>query len=214
MIDILDQYVQALDGLIAAHGYPLLIVSMMMECIPVIGLVFPGLTILTLSGYYAGIGVLDVRIVCLCSILGITVSDTVSYFVGRMVVTRSERARRATMRLVGRSEMLQNRSLGYLLFIFHFAPYSRSVVPVALGMRQYRFRRWLVVDFTSAALFSLVMIVVGYFVGMQSHPAEQATSLTTRIQSLFAIAFVIWCAPVLIRFVIEWIRRRRNGIAG
>ena len=127
-----------------------------------LGTFFEGETTILVAGIFAKLGFLKLNKVMLCSFIGTFVGDCSFFFLGkyfgRSVIGRYEFLRSRTA--LSNKIIHQYRHL--ILFIIRFLAGFRSIILVLLGCANVRTSRFLIIDFTSSLVWSVLVSFIGY----------------------------------------------------
>ena len=166
----MDDIVQATLAVIAAHANwapAIVFVTTFGESFAFLSLVFPGTTLLVAAGTLMSGGTLPYTPVLVGAVLGATLGDSVSYWIGRRFGGNIARlwpfSRYPDM--LPRGIRFFARHGGKSIFIGRFFGPVRAIIPLAAGvMRMSRPRFW-VANVTSALVWAPMLLFVGDAVG-------------------------------------------------
>lgn len=166
----MDDIVQATLAVIAAHANwapAIVFVTTFGESFAFLSLVFPGTTLLVAAGTLMSGGTLPYTPVLVGAVLGATLGDSVSYWIGRRFGGNIARL----WPFSRYPDMLPNgirffaRHGGKSIFIGRFFGPVRAIIPLAAGiMRMSRVRFW-VANVASALVWAPMLLFVGDAVG-------------------------------------------------
>lgn len=144
-----------LHELIRQFGYPALILGTFLE----------GEVSLLLAAYLAVRDYLEIEWVALCAFLGTFASDQLWYHLGRRH-GRALLARKPRWQPLGeRANALLRRHPDLWVLGFRFLYGLRTVMPLAIGLSGYSWRRYLLLDAIGAALWAGGLSLLAYRVG-------------------------------------------------
>ncbi|NQD94308.1 DedA family protein [Pseudomonas sp. CrR25] len=179
-----------LEDLLRQFGYPALILGTFLE----------GEMSLLLAAYLALRGYLRIEWVVLCAFCGTYASDQLWYFLGR-------RHGRAILARRPRWHTLGDRALGHLrrypdlwVLSFRFLYGMRTVMPLAIGLSGYPWRRYLLLDGIGAAVWAAALGYAAYQLG---------AALEVVLGDLRRYQLYLFGALLLIVAAVWWRRRRR-----
>lgn len=198
------ELVQTLFG---RWGYLVIFLGTCLENMMFLGLVVPGVVVLLLAGWFAGSGLLDVRLALGVAILGTSLGDTVSYLAGRFG-WRKALARAEQMPFMGTVRSTFMRRTGLFVLSYHFLGYTRLLGPLTAGALRLPFRRWWVLDALGAALWTTTYVMIGYIVGrlgISFETAKENVELLDRI--LLVVVIVALTAFLLLRSRVHTLAR-------
>lgn len=194
---MLDNYFDFIDRFVQNYGYLTIFVGLMLENTLGLGLVFPGMLILIMGGYYAGAGDLHIALVIVSALTGTIAGDNTSYLMGRYGIIELPFIKRFGAEL-NRIEENIRRNTERFLVLFHFPVYSRMIVPAFLGILHFNVRKWLVLDGIGALLFTTVFAMAGYIFGRTAKSLDEALDISQYIQWTFLVVFIWWLISVVL----------------
>ncbi|MCB0279435.1 MAG: hypothetical protein KDD94_08035 [Calditrichaeota bacterium] len=193
---MLSDYLNWVGNFVEEWGYVAVFLGMMLENVVGLGLIFPGLFILIMGGYYAGVGNLNLISTLVSGYFGVLVGDNISYAFGRYGLIKISILKRLSPRLRLIEESIRGNTEKFLFF-FHFPVYSRMILPTFLGILKFNVWRWLILDSFGALLFSATFSVVGYIIGKTANTLDVAINTSNYIQWAFFILFAWWLFSVI-----------------
>jgi membrane protein DedA with SNARE-associated domain len=194
-----------LDGLLNASTWIVLsLVGLIVfaEDALFVGFVLPGETAAILGGVAASRGHVALAAVLAVVLAAAVVGDSVGYEVGRHLGTRILRwhvleDRRAR---IDRARDLLARRGGTAVFLGRWTAFFRAVMPALAGTARMPYRRFLAFNVAGGVLWSVTVVLVGYFAG-ESY---------ARIEKLVGRGAAIVIAAVVVVAGVVWqVRRRR-----
>ncbi|MCU1528149.1 MAG: DedA family protein [Frondihabitans sp.] len=173
------------------------------------GLLFPflpGDSLLFTAGLLASSGVLHVPVwlVIAVAFVAAVLGDQVGYWLGHRFGRRlfKPEARILKTRHLEEAEAFFARYGGAALVLGRFVPVVRTYVPLAAGTSLFRYRTFLVWNLTGAALWTIVVSVLGVVLG-------QIAFVRNHIDVLAILVVVVSVLPIVISGLIRWSRSRR-----
>jgi membrane protein DedA with SNARE-associated domain len=164
------------------------------ESMLIIGILIPATALLLFTGGLLGSDVLPVAPILFWGIVGATVGDAVSFWLGRWVGPTILRWRilkrhRAT---VARARLFFYR-YGFLsIFFGRFLGPIRSTIPTVagvMGMAQWRFQ---IANLLSAIVWVPMMLLPGYLAAKSVEAAQTANNLTLYIGGGLSVVVGVW----------------------
>ncbi len=182
---------------ISAYGYYAVLVGAIVE----------GETILMLAAAAAASGLLDIRLVLLCSTVSATVGDNLYFWLGRLQGKLLLRWFPALTPRMARFNALLDRGQTPLIVLLRFLYGLRTVGPMAVGMSHMSALRFLLIDAFSAFLWTCVFSALGYFLGKQLMPYFAQPG------ALRAVLMPVLGAALLVAVLVYvWRRARRRAV--
>lgn len=148
-----------------------------------------------LGGFLASSGHLNPVAVFVVVLLGDLVADTVYYFLGRYggasFIRKYGKYLRISDAAVQRLESHFQKHAGKTLFAAKFAHGLGFMTLFAAGMSGMPYRKFMVLNFLSAALKSAVLVIIGYYFGYAYQRINDYLSYTAYILIGLAVTLVV-----------------------
>jgi len=198
----MDDLVQPALSFIAAHANwaaAIMFLTAFGESFAFLSLLFPGTTLLIAAGTLMSGGTLPYTPVLIGAVLGATLGDTVSYWLGRRFGPGIARLWPFTRH----PEMLPNgnrffaRHGGKSVFIGRFFGPVRAVIPLAAGVMEMPRGRFWAANFGSALVWAPMLLFVGDAIGdVSDRLVGQANTFVLVFGGLtvLGIAGLVWAA--------------------
>jgi membrane protein DedA with SNARE-associated domain len=196
----MDAIVQPLLAFISAHSQwaaVIMFVTAFGESFAFLSLLFPGTTLLIAAGTLMSGGTLPYSPVLVGAVLGATLGDSVSYWIGRRFgggIARVWPFSRNPELLPSGTQFFARHG-GKSVFIGRFFGPIRAVIPLAAGIMQMP-RGWFwFANFASALVWAPMMLFVGDLAGDLGDRLIGSTNTFILVfggLTLFGIAGVVW----------------------
>jgi membrane-associated protein len=137
-------------------------VAIMLETSVLVGLFFPGDTIVIVAGTAVG-SPLEGVVLGVAVVLGAIAGESIGFFLGRFLGPRiraSRLGRRIGEENWARSERYLQRRGGPAIFLSRFLPVLHSLVPLTVGMSGFAYRRFLAWTIPACIVWSSLYISV------------------------------------------------------
>ncbi len=135
------------------------------ECIPFLGAVFPGGTLITIGGFFAAQGVFNIWGLIIFSIIGAILGDWGGYALGRWGGKwLEEKGLVKTAWLAKGEEFFQKYGTKSILW-GRFVGATRAIVPFVAGVSKMKQRTFFFWNILSALIWAAWNIGIGYFSG-------------------------------------------------
>jgi membrane protein DedA with SNARE-associated domain len=196
----MDDLVQPLLTLIAAHAHwaaVIMFVTAFGESFALIGVLFPGTTLLVAAGTLMAGGTLPYLPVLAGAVLGATLGDSVSYWLGRRFgggIARIWPFSRHPDLLPSGTRFFARHG-GKSVFIGRFFGPVRAVIPLAAGVLHMPRGRFWLANITSALVWAPVLLFAGDVVGEAGNRLIGSANTFVLVfggLTLFGIAGVVW----------------------
>jgi membrane protein DedA with SNARE-associated domain len=196
----MESLAQPLIAFVAAHAHwaaVIMFVTAFGESFAFLSLLFPGTTLLIAAGTLMSGGTLPYAPVLIAAVLGATLGDTVSYWIGRRYgdgITRIWPFTRNPELLPTGIRFFAKHG-GKSVFIGRFFGPIRAVIPLAAGvMRMPRGWFWFA-NFTSALVWAPMLLFVGDAIGDVGDRMIGSTNTFVLVfggLTLFGIVGLVW----------------------
>jgi membrane protein DedA with SNARE-associated domain/membrane-associated phospholipid phosphatase len=150
------------------HGWLYLIVLLaaLIEALPVIGTLFPGHTLVILSGALVVEGGFSAPLLMLVAVVGAAIGDGIAYLVGRRYGTAFLKRRSPLIRRAAtESRRFFDRYGLWGIVIGRFNTLTRAFVPVFAGSARMRQSRFWTANIVGAVLWGVSSILIGIVLG-------------------------------------------------
>jgi len=145
-------------------------VAVMLETSILIGLIFPGDTVVIIASMGVQ-GPVEAVAMVIAVVIGALIGETIGFVLGRWLGPRIRRSwvgRKIGEKNWVRAEMYLARRGGIAIFLSRFLPVLHSLVPLTVGMSHYSYRRFLVWTapaclIWAAAYVSITSLAAGSF---------------------------------------------------
>jgi membrane-associated protein len=178
-----------------------------------IGFFLPGDSLLFVTGLMVATGaiqiplgdssfVVPIWLACLLISIAAWLGDQTGYFIGRRVgpaIFNKPESRLFSQKNVSRTNAFFERYGARAIILAHFVPVMRTFVPVAAGVGQMPYRRFLRYNFIGVIGWGTGVTLLGFFLGKIPFVAQHV--------EYFTIGFVVVST---IPIVIEVVRARRE----
>lgn len=179
-----------LDAWFATQGYWVFFAALALENVVFTSVIVPGLLVLILGGFYAGIERFPFPIFLALCIAGVWSGDTVNYILGRFFWARIIKRTRAE-RLVSRVHPVLERRASVFFVLYHFEPIARMVGALAAGVTRVSFWRWLPFDFLGGALWVSFYGSIGFALGRLGRDMDEWVQFRP-VQLAAAVLLLVW----------------------
>jgi membrane protein DedA with SNARE-associated domain len=173
-----------LESLVTDYGYPVLVLGTFLE----------GETILILGGLVAHLGYLSLGWVILSGFCGSLLGCQVWFFIGRYqgkaLLARHPRWQQRVDVVLRRLERRQNLVIAGFPFLYGF----RTVTPLAIGMSDVSYWRFLLLNVVGEAAWAVGIACAGFFFGrgLEAILGDVKRYELAVIGSVVAIAAIVW----------------------
>ena len=196
----MEDLVQPTLAFISAHAgwaFAIMFVTAFGESFVFLSLIFPGTSLLVAAGALMATGTLPYIPVLLGAVLGATLGDTVSYWIGRRFGPALGRMwpLNRNPELLPRGIRFFERYGGLSEFLGRFFGPLRAIIPLVAGVLLMPPARFWFANVTSAVVWAPMLIFVGGGIGKLGERLIGTTNLVVLVLAavaLFGIGGVIW----------------------
>jgi membrane protein DedA with SNARE-associated domain/membrane-associated phospholipid phosphatase len=210
---VVEAHLQSLIVYFSAHPQVALsavFLAATLESLALVGTVIPGSSIVVAGGMLIGLGVLDPWQTAAAAVIGATLGDGISYWLGhhyRQQVPQLWPMRRYPQ-LLERGQAYFEHHGGKSVFFGRFFGPLRAVVPLAAGMSSMPAVRFYAMNVLSAFAWAAIHLLPGWLFGAS---LQLAGAVSERLAlMLIAAVIVLWALGKLGRFAFT---RTWTGIA-
>lgn len=180
---------------------------LILECIPVLGILAPGQLALAISGFWAASQPFDVGIrLVLVALAAVLLADFLMFVLGRIGTERVAFLKRTLGQHGSLGRTLEAQSTAVLL-LYQFPPYSRMFAPFLLGAGAMRVSAWIPLSIVASVLFVLTYFMIGFSVAWSGQALVESASIASTASAIFALGFFAW----LFVFIRQFINLRQRG---
>ena len=144
-------------------GYALIFTVSLVESLAFVGLAVPGTLVLLIVGVLVSQGYLDLFASAVFVILGAILGDVVSFILGRKFLSPNK-VMFASAYMAKGQEFFKKHG-GKSILLGRFIGPLRPIIPFVVGLSNMEVKRFLTWSIFSASLWTLVLLLSGYFFG-------------------------------------------------
>ncbi|SPJ33250.1 bifunctional DedA family/phosphatase PAP2 family protein [Kushneria phyllosphaerae] len=200
-VALIDQWAHNPTVLILIVG-----IVALLESLALIGLVMPGVVMLTAAASLAGHDQVSIIILMVSAFIGAVLGDGASYWLGR---TQRDRLRgwwpfNRYPQWVDQGERFFTRHGALSVAFGRFVGPVRPIIPMVAGMMYMSPARFLTVNVISALLWAPAYLLPGYYLGRSWQRLVHLPAGTEQWLSVLMLMFVV------LGFALSWLRRRMD----
>lgn len=158
-----------------------------------VGMVFPGDTLLFSAGILAATGKLSLAAVIVVIAVAAIAGDNIGYLIGKHLGPKLFKKDSVVFRhdYIMKAERFYEKYGTKTMLIAHFVPIVRSFAPVTAGAGKMNHRLFILFDAIGDVAWTLVITLLGYFLGSRVPGIEKL------IEPLLIIIVLIFLLPTL-----------------
>jgi undecaprenyl-diphosphatase len=194
---VIDQLVEHVSRL-GHWSYLIFFLGAALECSAFLGLLVPGESLVLVGGFFASLGLVDLKDLIVVVAIGAILGDSVGYELGRHLgrpwLIRYGRRVGIRAAHLDRAERFFARHGGKTVFIGRFIGFLRALAPFAAGSSRMPYRSFLMFNVLGAILWASSFVLLGYFFGQSWQLAERWIGRASAIVggTLLVLFALIW----------------------
>lgn len=201
-------YLVGLIGRMGQWGYLAIFAGALLESAAMIGVFVPGEALVLAAGFFAAQGALDLDALIVTVALGATLGDSLGYELGRRwgrdALVQYGGRLGVTQARLERVDAFFTRRGGSSVFLGRFVGFARALVPFLAGSSRMPYRRFLAYNVAGAMLWSIAIVLLGYFVGASWHAVEAWIGRITAILLALVGLGLLFRFRTKLRGVVPW----------
>jgi len=176
-------------------GYASLFLVMVLEGVPIIGIIVPGHVAILGAGFLVAAGVFNVYIVIIVATVGAVAGDYLSFVLGRRFgwsfIDRVRRFLFIKDAHIEKAKKLLGTHTGKALIVGRMNPVTRGIMPFLVGANHTPVGSFWVFNVIGATLWVVASVIIGYGVGLGTHLAAGFLGRAVVVAILCGI-LIIW----------------------
>ncbi|OXR48437.1 hypothetical protein PuT2_12140 [Pusillimonas sp. T2] len=172
------------------------------ESLLIVGLAIPATAVMLVVGGLVGNGTLDAGPVIFWGVIGATIGDAISYYIGRLLGPRiiHRWPLNQQKRAVARARYFFYRYGMLSIFGGRFLGPLRAILPTVAGIMKMRHWRFQLANVLSAIIWIPVMLLPGYLTGRSIGAlGSNGTNAGLIVSFVLSVVIAVWIAMALMR---------------
>jgi membrane-associated protein len=162
-----------------------------------IGFFLPGDTLLFTAGFFAAQGHLPLAVLMLVIFAAAVIGDNIGYTIGKRLGPRLFRKKDGIVfrqEYVQRAEKFYEKHGGKTIIMARFVPVVRTFAPMVAGVGSMSRKRFMLFNLVGAALWTGVVVMLGYWLGslVDPHTVEKFLVLAIVLAMVITLGPTIW----------------------
>lgn len=191
--------------IIAGFGYWVILLTSILEAMPVVGLFVPGQIFLMLGGFLARDGILEIEMVLGIAIVGAFIGDLISYYLGKkygdsLIKKVTNMAHLKDGHYEATKKMIKDHT-GKTLIASRFTPFTRAFASFAAGATDIHLPKFLFFNAIGAIAWAFTFTMIGFIFG-------ESFELAAKVFGKFVIIAII--LGILIILAFRWINKKKE----
>ncbi|MDP3962475.1 MAG: bifunctional DedA family/phosphatase PAP2 family protein [bacterium] len=195
MPDYISSIISDLPQLLASGGYWVLSIIVLLEGLPIIGSFFPGHIAIISAGFLVKIGVLNLTLVLLVTIIMTTMGDVLGFLIGRRygysflhkfgkyIFLKEEHIEKA--------KRIIDRHTGKAIILGKFSPITRPLIPFIVGANGTHIKKFWTYNIIGSILWVVSSVAIGYIFGAGYHVVAGSIGRFVFVATVLAV-LIIW----------------------
>jgi membrane-associated protein len=188
---------------VAGIGYIIIFAVIFSESGLLIGIFFPGDSLLFTAGLLASRGVLNVWILIAITFVAAVSGDSVGYSFGYKVgpmLFKRENSRIFKKENLLRAESFYERHGSKTIVLARFIPIIRTFAPIVAGVGKMKYRTFIVYNVVGGALWSLSVPLIGYYL-IRLLPEKYQAAVDKYLILIVFIIIVVSAIPAFLEYI-------------
>ena len=188
---------------VAGIGYIIIFAIIFAESGLLIGIFFPGDSLLFTAGLLASRGVLNVWILVAITFIAAVSGDSVGYAFGHKVGRRlfkRENSRIFKKENLLKAEGFYERHGSKTIVLARFIPVIRTFAPVVAGVGKMKYRTFIVYNVCGGALWALSVPLIGYYL-IKLLPEKYQAAVDKYLLLIIFLIIVVSAIPAFLEFI-------------
>ncbi len=192
----MPEYLAMIQTGVSTYGLWFVVVFLLLENVPIVGFVAPGLTILVLSGFLHDLIGVSAQTLFLLAWCTVVLADTIWYAIGRYSNAKSRWLRSIANKTPAARQILVSQPT-HSLVCYQFMAYFRMFLPFSFGMYQYPWQAWMSLCIIASGLYTAVFFGLGVAGARLLADLDMIDTVVRHLNQLLAIAATIYGAVLL-----------------
>jgi membrane-associated protein len=188
---------------VAGIGYVVIFAIIFSESGLLIGIFFPGDSLLFTAGLLASRGVLNVWILIAITFAAAVSGDSTGYAFGYKVgpmLFKRENSRIFKRENLLRAESFYERHGSKTIVLARFIPVIRTFAPIVAGAGKMKYRTFIIYNVVGGALWSLSVPLIGYYL-IKLLPEKYQAAIDKYLILIVFLIIVVSAIPAFLEFI-------------
>lgn len=193
------------EMLVLKYGIIVIPIGAFLENSVILGFIFPGVTLIFISGFAARTTGADLGVIIALATVGALIGDNLDYFIGRKAGKILE-SKPLFARPVSRVEPYLQKHGIWAVFLGRFSGWSRAWVALACGVIKFSYLKFLIVSSISAFVWTTGWVIGGYLIGGNRKLIETWVDRASLLVWIVLIAAVVYYFRTRIKLIVDIFR--------
>lgn len=193
------------EYLINKWGVLIIPIGAFLENSVILGFIFPGVTLIFLSGFVARTTDVNLIFIILLAVVGSVIGDNFDYFIGRRM-GRVVETKPLFKKPIATVEPFLEKHGVWAVFAGRFSGWSRAWIALACGVIKFNYFKFLIVSTLSAVVWTSAWIVGGYLLGGERELIEEWFGRVSVLVWIIFIAGLIYYFRTRFKLAVDLVR--------
>jgi membrane-associated protein len=187
----------------AGIGYIIIFAIIFAESGLLIGIFFPGDSLLFTAGLLASRGIINIWILIAITFVAAITGDSVGYTFGYKVgpmLFRRENSRIFKKENLLRAESFYERHGAKTIVLARFIPVIRTFAPIVAGVGKMKYKTFVMYNITGGALWSLCVPLIGYYL-LKILPEKYQAAVDKYLILIVLLIIVVSAIPAMMEII-------------
>lgn len=194
-VHLFSDFTSHLEAIVTSGGYAFLLITTLLEGIPLLGMLVPGHVSIVIAGFLASVNVLNIYWVAAIALFGAIAGDCIGFYLGRRygmaLIDRLRPYFFVTDAHIEKARSLLSKHTGKAMIIGRFSPVTRALMPFLVGTTNTPSKKFWIFNFIGGVSWTMASLLVGYIFG-EGYGAAADYLGTFTIFAVIASLVIIW----------------------
>ena len=193
------------EQLLLRFGILIIPIGAFLENSVILGFVFPGVTLIFLSGFVARTTGADLGVIIALATVGALLGDNLDYFIGRKAGKILE-SKPLFARPVKKVEPYLMKYGLWAIFLGRFSGWSRAWIALACGVVGFSYLKFVIVSSISALIWTVGWVLGGYLLGGNRELIETWLNRGSFLVWIVLLFFIVYYFRTRIKLVLDVVK--------
>jgi membrane protein DedA with SNARE-associated domain len=207
----MEEHIALITFFAEKYGIFFIVPLVLLENIPIIGLVAPGVTVLVLAGFFSSVlpgGPISTFILIYATMI---IADTFWYFLGYKYGTKL-----AWLQYIKDKGPHIERAITdhpiYFLMLYQFVPYLRMFLPFSLGVYAFSIKKWFKITVPGSLLFTSAYFGAGVAISFWYENIDETEKLLGIIPIIAIIISIVFSGKIIRKYIHNKRQAKEKGL--
>jgi len=200
----MEEHLAIVTAYAEQYGIFFVVPLVLLENIPVLGLIAPGITVLFLAGFFSPVLPGGPLLIFFLIFITMIAADTFWYAMAYKYGTRFQFLRYIKEKSPNIGETITSQPVKFLMF-YQFVPYLRMFLPFSLGLYHFDIKKWLKTTIFGSFIFTLTYVGLGWTAAWWYGEIDDSESILGLVPLIAVITTIFFT----IRLVIKYLEQKK-----